>query len=521
MPRKGVTVYDLLISCPGDVNDYLELIKEAVDNFNKLYGSLNNIQVSVKHWSTDSFPESGDKPQELLNKQIVRDCDAAVAIFWTRFGTATDRYGSGTEEEIEEMLLAKKQVFMYFLDIPITPSEINEEQFTAVKNFKERYKDRGIFFTVKDKSEFKRQFTNHLTLYFLNLVNEKETFQNEQLKPLLTIRDKNTSSDECSVPIKFNLLESKFLNENYKKIIDHIEELNKTVISEVPTKVDNNTKKLTLSLNEEDNVNFLSKIADDVTISDDFKKLTNDFAIKEEIKLHENFWCLGNLKKHKFQMPTPFGKSAPSYIGTDEEKKRFSKLNKLYWEIISYKEYIEYFTYIDNIKFVELIVSNLGKTYDEDIDIKLMVPKGCLLKHNNLLYPGENIIEEIQGIELDEFLFKIKESDSVDAYSYFQIIPSNIERININPLIAYTTKTSYEDQKYNYKNSLEHIFIYKNFTNSEFDILRFGIEYLKHNSSMAFPSILMFENVPQTIEYEITSKYIPDVVKGKIHLKID
>ena len=42
-----------------------------------------------------------------------------------------------------------------------------------------------------------------------------------------------------------------------------------------------------------------------------------------------------------------------------------------------------------------------------------MVPKGCLLKHNNLLYPGENIIEEIQGIELDEFLFKIKESDSV------------------------------------------------------------------------------------------------------------
>ena len=218
MPRERVTVYDLLISCPGDVIEYLELIKEAVDNFNKLYGYLNNIQVSVKHWSTDSFPESGDKPQELLNKQIVRDCDAAVAIFWTRFGTATDRYGSGTEEEIEEMLLAKKQVFMYFLDTPINPSEINEEQFAAVKNFKERYKDRGIFFTVKDKSEFKRQFTNHLTLYFLNLVNEKETLQNEPLKPLLTIRDKNTSSDECFVPIKFNLLESEFLNKNYKKI---------------------------------------------------------------------------------------------------------------------------------------------------------------------------------------------------------------------------------------------------------------------------------------------------------------
>ena len=47
MPRERVTVYDLLISCPGDVIEYLELIKEAVDNFNKLYGYLNNIQALV------------------------------------------------------------------------------------------------------------------------------------------------------------------------------------------------------------------------------------------------------------------------------------------------------------------------------------------------------------------------------------------------------------------------------------------------------------------------------------------
>lgn len=520
MPRERVTVYDLLISCPGDVIEYLELIKEAVDNFNKLYGYLNNIQVSVKHWSTDSFPESGDKPQELLNKQIVRDCDAAVAIFWTRFGTATDRYGSGTEEEIEEMLLAKKQVFMYFLDTPINPSEINEEQFAAVKNFKERYKDRGIFFTVKDKSEFKRQFTNHLTLYFLNLVNEKETLQNEPLKPLLTIRDKNTSSDECFVPIKFNLLESEFLNKNYKKIIDHIEELNETVISEVPTKVDNNTKKLTLSL-KEDNVNFLSKIADDVTISDDFKKLINDFAIKEEIKLHEKFWCLGNLKKHNIQMPTPFGKSSPSYFGTDEERYRFSLLKKLYWEIISFNEYTEYFTFMDSIKYIELMVSNIGKTYDEDVDIKLIVPKGCLLKHHDLLYPGKNIIEEVQEIKLEEILFKIRETDSVCAYDYPQQAFLRSEELNVSPLLTYNRTSSYEDQKNYYEDSLNDIFMYRDFDKPKFDILSFNIEYLKHNTSMAFPSKLLFKNVPRIIEYEITSKYTPDMVKGKINLKSD
>ena len=38
---------------------------------------------------------------------------------------------------------------------------------------------------------------------------------------------------------------------------------------------------------------------------------------------------------------------------------------------------------------------------------------------------------------------------------------------------------------------------------------------------MAFPSKLLFKNVPRTIEYEITSKFIPDMVKGKINLKTD
>ena len=40
----------------------------------------------------------GGKPQALLNEQFVNKCDAAVAIFWTRFGSPTDEYGSGTEE---------------------------------------------------------------------------------------------------------------------------------------------------------------------------------------------------------------------------------------------------------------------------------------------------------------------------------------------------------------------------------------------------------------------------------------
>ena len=167
MPRKGITAYDLLISCPSDVISYVDIIKECVDGVNRLIGVVNSSEVVAKHWSTDSYSQSGDKPQELLNKQFVRDCDAAVVVFGTRFGTPTDKYGSGTEEEIEEMLLNKKQVFMYFVDAPIEPSAVDMEQYSKVCDFKERYKDRGLYFIVKSEEEFKKLFTNHLTMHFL------------------------------------------------------------------------------------------------------------------------------------------------------------------------------------------------------------------------------------------------------------------------------------------------------------------------------------------------------------------
>ena len=33
---------------------------------------------------------------------------------------------------------------------------------------------------------------------------------------------------------------------------------------------------------------------------------------------------------------------------------------------------------------------------------------------------------------------------------------------------------------------------------------------------MAFPSVLIFHDVPESIDYEMTSKHSPDVIKGKI-----
>ena len=137
---KSVIQYSLLISCPGDIKEEINCVEECVTQFNTLYSDALGIEIVTKHWRKSSYAQSGGKPQALLNEQFVNDCDAAVAILWTRFGTPTDEYGSGTEEEVEIMLSSGKHVFMYFSDKPLSPSQMNEESYKKVQAFREKYK---------------------------------------------------------------------------------------------------------------------------------------------------------------------------------------------------------------------------------------------------------------------------------------------------------------------------------------------------------------------------------------------
>lgn len=187
MPRIGATIYDLLLSCPGDVVDLKDIVKECIDDFNNLYGNINNIKIELKHWSSNAYPQSGGKPQELLNQQFIHDCDACIALFANRFGTSTERYGSGTEEEIEDMISSGKQVFMYFIERPVDPTAIDLKQLDKVRSFKEKYSEKGIYWSVKSNDEFRKMFLNHLTLYFLQLITEAQEVQVNNRTPQLNL----------------------------------------------------------------------------------------------------------------------------------------------------------------------------------------------------------------------------------------------------------------------------------------------------------------------------------------------
>ena len=167
MPTN-VTRYQLLISCPGDVKEEVQIIKDAVSKFNSTFTDTLDIMLQVKHWEKDAHPETGAEPQKILNKQIVDNCDAAIAIFWTRFGTPTDEYHSGSEEEIERMITSGKNVSLYFSNIPATLNSVDLEQYQKVKDYKEKFKKdkKGLYWEYSSLDEFKEMVYDHLTKQF-------------------------------------------------------------------------------------------------------------------------------------------------------------------------------------------------------------------------------------------------------------------------------------------------------------------------------------------------------------------
>lgn len=159
--EKNFTHYYFLISCPGDVQDDVKTIIQVFANVNKNIGEPNHIHLVTLFWKDDAVPAAGNSAQEIINRQLLQKADGVIALFWTRFGTPTDKYGSGTEEEIARAINDKKDVLLYCSDKPIVPNMMNDEQYQKVVNFKNRF--HGLFAPYCSRAELKTKLTNALT----------------------------------------------------------------------------------------------------------------------------------------------------------------------------------------------------------------------------------------------------------------------------------------------------------------------------------------------------------------------
>jgi hypothetical protein len=157
-------VFNVMIASPGDVASERNIIREMIYEWNAVHSRTRKIVLLPVGWESHSSPEMGNRPQEIINNQILDKCDLLVGVFWTRIGTSTGKYVSGTVEEIEKHIDAGKPTMLYSSEQPARLDSVDTEQYEKLKAFKSSCKNRGLYETYDSHSEFKEKFYHHLQL---------------------------------------------------------------------------------------------------------------------------------------------------------------------------------------------------------------------------------------------------------------------------------------------------------------------------------------------------------------------
>ncbi|MGX7896920.1 hypothetical protein [Tsuneonella sp. HG222] len=186
----------MFIASPSDLTDERVVIPEVINDWNAAHGLPNNIVFLPIKWETHATPQLGERPQELINQQILRDCDLLVALFWTRIGQSTGKEESGTVEEIKEFVNKGKPALLYFSERPVPPNKIDAEQLGRLNAFKDEIKSQGLIDTFSDLYDFRAKLSRQLGMTIGRIVSEKAKIPKTKAAAIKTAYTPNLTDDE-------------------------------------------------------------------------------------------------------------------------------------------------------------------------------------------------------------------------------------------------------------------------------------------------------------------------------------
>jgi hypothetical protein len=160
MPIAKTHFRCLLIS-PGDVQAERDALSEVVVLWNAHEGRCLGVSVELNRWETHTTPALGDRPQEIINKQIVDESDLGIAVFWSRLGTPTGQFPSGSAEEITRLAISKKRVMVYFKTASIPQHAAKE--FQRLEAFKKELLSTGLCEDFNDVQSLREKVSHHIT----------------------------------------------------------------------------------------------------------------------------------------------------------------------------------------------------------------------------------------------------------------------------------------------------------------------------------------------------------------------
>lgn len=183
MPRQA-TIYRIFIASPGDVPEERASIQEAIIKWNATHAVDMDIFFEPVLWETHAIPEMGDRPQGIINRQLLNTADILIGTFWTRIGSSSGKAISGTVEEIQNFLLSNRPCVIFFSSKNVPIDNIELSQLEQVRKFREKCKPLGILGTYNSSNELKEkifQFISKIAFELhSNVQNKKKGFSKKK-----------------------------------------------------------------------------------------------------------------------------------------------------------------------------------------------------------------------------------------------------------------------------------------------------------------------------------------------------
>ena len=218
-----------MIATPNDVKEEQKIVREVIQDWNAAHAEATRLVLIPVSCDTDSVPAMGGRPQSILNKQILRDCDLLVAVFGARLGTDTGKAPSGTVEEIQEHLKTGKPAMVYFSKVDIQRDKFDTEQYAKLEAFKKDCKEQGIIEEYTSHDKFRRKFSRQLSTKIqeklVPQLPESETHEeqhsvgldlSEDAKKLLSLAEKNDGRIEA-----LKVMEGSFIRVGQTEVFTH------------------------------------------------------------------------------------------------------------------------------------------------------------------------------------------------------------------------------------------------------------------------------------------------------------
>lgn len=465
------THYKILLSCPSDCENKKKVVEESIKTLNETVGATEHLKLELKYWKNDAYPQTGSSGQDIINRQLVDNCDAVIAIFWTKFGSPTDKYGSGTEEEIERMIQQKKQMFLYFCEEAVTLTSINSIEIEKIKNFKKKYESEGLYKTFKSDEELKDMLKKDILDWITRKIKNKSF--------ALVLKGINAGKLDTilhvqNIKCRYNI---QTLFSKIKKMYFDVSQINLgvpsnsySIISGKPIHIDNKTK---------------IKIG--------------DFAENNNIEMaYYNFFNLGHLVKTSM-----CGTSFDILDGTNGEKEKYENILALAKMIDEYLDYTKFETFCSSIVLLPTAIQNNDVQDVTNIGITLEIEKNDCFDLNSFYIPETDsgnkfFIKE----KIYEKTFCIKNPAECLSYPVITSIPFYSEIIRECNEI------------------LNSVFSYKILKDStDISSIKLNIDKLGNSITMILPIILLKKKESyKPIKYRINAANMEKDIVGEIQI---